>query len=196
MSEPFADSVAALSLDLLPKVRGGKGDIILFGHSLGAIVAFELALALQAVGGEDAVGLIVSGCSAPDTWTHVGEGTQFSDDVLLSLVSAGGGGNELFGDDELRELFLPMLRADMEIVSRYGPKPDEPGHFPILALCGEEDAIAPPRAMEGWRNLTTDFAGVRVIEGEHFFLAEHHRKVGNAIGELLARVRRRHCSDA
>lgn len=194
MSEPFAKSVADLTIDLMPNVQGAEGVIGLFGHSLGAVVAFELALALQAVGGANIAGLVVSGCSAPDSWSSEAE-FDFSDDSLLSLVSAGGGGAEFFGDEGLRELFLPMLRADIEIAGRYRGKFDDKADFPVLALCGDQDPIAPARAMEGWKNLTNDFLGIHAIEGGHFFLQERHEEVGAAIRLLFSRPQEKYGVD-
>lgn len=180
MSEPFAGSVAELTADLRPAVEGAGGGVGLFGHSLGAVVAFELALALQAGGEAEVIGLVVSGCSAPDSWTP-DAGTGVPDDVLLSLISAGGGEAELFDEEELRALFLPMLRADTEIARRYRGDSDRKAEFPVLALCGDRDPIAPAQAMEGWSRLANDFAGVQVIEGGHFFVRERCEEVAAAI---------------
>jgi surfactin synthase thioesterase subunit len=186
MSEPFAESVAELTEDLMPAVEEAQGSIGFFGHSLGAVVAFELALALRAEGDTRVAGLVVSGCSAPGQWTS-DAGGEVSDDVLLTLVSAGGAGAELFDEEELRELFLPVLRADTEIARRYGGSLDRRADFPVLALCGDRDPIASARAMEGWRSLANDFAGVHAIEGDHFFLREHCEEVGAMIGPFFSR---------
>lgn len=188
MAEPFAISVADLASDLLPRVREARGGVGFFGHSLGAVVAFELALALQATGESSVAGLVVSGCSAPDAWTSP-ERLELSDDALLSFVSAGGGGAELLEAGELRELFLPVLRADMEIAARYRGRPERQADFPVLALCGEQDPIAPPHAMDGWRSLTADFAGTYTIEGSHFFLQERPHEVGAAMRMFFAGAR-------
>lgn len=188
MAEPFAGSVADLAADLLHTVREARGEVGFFGHSLGAVVAFELALALQATGGSNVVGLVVSGCSAPDAWTSP-EGLELSDEALLSFVSAGGGGAELFEAEELRELFLPMLRADMEIAARYRGRTEGKADFPVLALCGENDPIAPRHAMDGWGNLTTDFAGTHAIEGSHFFPQERPHEVGTVVRRFFAGAR-------
>jgi surfactin synthase thioesterase subunit len=195
MSEAFARSVADLTIDLMPDVQRVRGGIGLFGHSLGAVVAFELGLALQAIGEADIVGLVVSGCSAPGSWAPATE-LELSDELLHSLVSAGGGGAELFAEEELRELFLPMLRADMEIAGRYRGEFGGKAEFPVLALCGDRDPIAPPRAMDGWRDLTTDFSGVHTIEGGHFFPQERHEEVGAAIRPLFSKPHEAHGADA
>lgn len=189
MSEPFARSVADLVADLLPQARGGIRDIGLFGHSLGAVVAFELALALRTAGDANVVGVVVSGCSAPDSWMP-GTGTELSDDVLLSIVAAGGGALALFEDAELRELLLPALRADMEIAGSYSVERGGKADFPVLALSGAEDPIAPPQAMEGWKGLTEEFAGIHVIPGGHFFPQTQCEEVGTAIGPLFSEPRR------
>lgn len=184
MSEPFARSVADLIADLLPRVGTERGRIGLFGHSLGAIVAFELAIALGAIAEVDVVGLAVSGCAAPGA-RPAGLDVELSDEVLLALVLAGGG-TELFDVEELRELFLPILRADIEIARRYEPTPEARARLTAVALSGEQDPIAPPRAMEGWRDLSESFCGVRAVEGDHFFLRERHGEVGDAIAPLFA----------
>lgn len=180
MSEPFAGSVAELTADLLPAVESTSGGVGLFGHSLGAVVAFELALALRSGGEVDVAGLVVSGCSAPDSWM-LDAGAEVPDDVLLSLISTGGGGAEFFDEEELRALFLPVLRADTEVARRYTGDPDRKADFPVLALCGDRDPIATAQAMEGWSRVADDFAGVHVIEGGHFFIRERCEEVGAAI---------------
>jgi medium-chain acyl-[acyl-carrier-protein] hydrolase len=183
MAEPFAETVADLVADLAPRVRGA-GELRLFGHSLGAVVAFELGLALRAAG-ESVAGLVVAGCSSPDSWIPQ-PSVELSDEALIAFVSAGGGGTELLETEELRELFLPMLRADMGIAARYRARFGQRADFPLLALCGAHDPIAPRGAMHGWERLTSEFAGVVSIEGGHFFPRERPAEVAAVLADFFS----------
>lgn len=183
--EPAFTRVEPLARWLLDVLGGcDRAGVALFGHSMGAVVAFELARRLPAVGME-CLHLFVSGCAAPHTG-QLDDGThRLSDQGFLDRIKQlGGTPPELFEDGELLALFLPVLRADYELTGtyRYG------GHTvtcPVTALAGSEDSGVSPTAVSEWRRLTTGPFQLELFPGGHFFLRAEKERVLALIARQL-----------
>lgn len=165
------------------------GPFAFFGHSLGALVAFELARALRDRGREGPALLFVSALPAPHL-PLAGESTEgLDDDALLDALSGAYGAvaDELRADPDLRELVLPGLRADLAMVESYRHREAPPLPCPIDAIGGEDDAI--DRAeLEGWARHTGAAFATHVLPGGHFYFRPDP-------DDLLAILRRR-CREA
>jgi medium-chain acyl-[acyl-carrier-protein] hydrolase len=143
-----------------------------FGHSLGALVAFELARRLRRDQGIEPVQLFVSGCAAPHTrarggrLTHTLPAAEFWQEVRrLNGTPA-----EVFDNEELRELLLPTLRADFALCETYTYAAGSPLTCPVCALGGLGDDAVAARDLDAWRELTTGPFRLRMLPGDHFFL--------------------------
>lgn len=141
-----------------------------FGHSMGAMISFELARTLRHKHGLKPLHLFVSGRSAPqlpvEQATYDLPETEFSEE----LRRLNGTPPNVFEHAELMTLMIPILRADFELVQTYSYAPHPPLDCPITAFGGWEDSDVSRASLEAWREQTTSDFSVRMLLGDHFFL--------------------------
>ncbi|MFD5823992.1 thioesterase II family protein [Lentzea sp. NPDC060358] len=176
--EPYR-SVPAAAEGLLPEVADrfvpGRS-LVLFGHSLGAVLAFELACRLAARGFVPD-GLVVSG--SPGPWSpREQRATGLPDDEFLGRVQEFAGySHAALADPEMRELVLPALRADVEMHESYRPGHDTPLAAPIAAIRGSDDHLVSAEEAGQWARATAkDFVLVEA-PGGHMYLTDDARHV-------------------
>lgn len=166
----------------------------IFGHSLGALVGFELAHAVRERHGLSPLWLGVSACKAPlrreskSNWLTCPE-PEFLDEVR----SLDGTPDELLRDREFMDLVLPFLRADFHLSGSYPDQLREPRlplACPIMALGGTRDAQTAddPANLSAWAAETTGRFLVKEIEAGHFFIDTHRDAVIDSVVEDLAGV--------
>jgi medium-chain acyl-[acyl-carrier-protein] hydrolase len=143
----------------------------LFGHSMGACVAFEVARAL-AKRGTVPVRLFVSGRRAPGAVTHEPDIHHLPDDAFVAAIRRRYNGipAAVLEHPELLQLLLPALRADIAALERHTHRAGPPLDCPILALGGSRDPVVPAGELAHWRAATNDEFAQRVFEGDHFYL--------------------------
>ncbi|MFD7305503.1 thioesterase II family protein [Streptomyces pharetrae] len=170
-AEAPANSVAEMASAVAGELlRGDPVPCSLFGHSLGALVAYETARVLQDHG-RPAHRLFVSGAPAP--W-RAGGGTthRATDDELWAVLRELGGIDPAVADDpELRELLLPVVRADITLNETYRPAPHpEPLRCPVRCYYNTEDPLVDEERVAGWAEAGTGRFSVRPQPGGHFRL--------------------------
>lgn len=164
----LAPLVAALHAHL-PPLTGQR--LALFGHSLGALVAFELARSLDAAGGPTVEHLFVSSCRAPQLPGGRAPVHTLPDAALRDHLRAlGGTPPEVLAHAELMALLLPAVRADYAVYETYTHTPGPPLTCPLTALGGAQDANAGGEALLGWEAHTTGRFHLRLWPGGHFYL--------------------------
>lgn len=142
-----------------------------FGHSLGALVAFELARLCQRRYMAMPVHLFVSGCAAPQCRDPSEDRHKLPDDELLaSLNEYNGTPPEILSHAELMKLVLPTVRADFSLAETYQYKPAEPLNLPITVFSGRLDPHVRAEQAQGWQKETRSPIAVRWCEGDHFFI--------------------------
>ena len=144
----------------------------LFGHSMGALLAFEVARTLREMGLEQPVHLFVSGRQGPQA-PFTGEPLHLlpETDFLLECTRRYQGiPKAILDEPELVKMFLPILRADMQAVETYRYEKRDPLNIPITALHGKEDHSLKPEDIELWANETLSEFSCRKLPGSHFFL--------------------------
>ena len=118
---PPLSSMDALMDILLPQVRACTGPFALFGHSLGALISYEIARRLQAAGDPAPKMLIASGRKAPSNRRHSALHKLSDADLKLKLLSFGGTPEKVMNHDGLMQMILPILRADLCVAETYAP---------------------------------------------------------------------------
>jgi surfactin synthase thioesterase subunit/glycosyltransferase involved in cell wall biosynthesis len=142
-----------------------------FGHSMGAIVAFELARLLRARGLRLPEALIASAARAPQFRRNYTPPPPPGEEQLFAeLRRLGGIPPEAIEDPALRHTLLPALQADTSLYRNYTYSEDLPLPLPIQAWGGVADANITREHLEAWGEQTTSSFAVRVFDGGHFYL--------------------------
>ena len=158
-----------------------------FGHSMGALVGFELARHLRRERGPQPVHLFVAGRCSPQTLREPFAGDLLDSDFSEILRRSNGTPEEVLENPELMELVLPAVRADFALCKSYLYSPEPPFTFPVTAFGGLEDRGVSRECIEGWREHTTGPFVLRMLPGDHFFLNTSARPLLEAIAKELER---------
>lgn len=172
--KPMYETMVSLVDALLPIVKT-RIDIpyAFFGHSLGAHVAFELAHALRREGAFLPRALSVSGTRAPHMpMRRLPLHNLPMPRFIEELRRYGGTPEAVLQNQELMDIFMPPLRADLKIFETYSPSSNTPFDFPIAAFGGRTDHRTDPDELEGWKEHTQKGFTVQFFEGGHFYLIE------------------------
>ncbi|MDX2602272.1 alpha/beta fold hydrolase [Streptomyces caniscabiei] len=185
-AEPPASSVRELAERIAEAVSGDDDrPLALFGHSMGALVAYEVALALEAAG-RTPVRLFVSGRRAPSTprtgpRLHLGSDAE----LLRAVRRLGGTDGQVFEDEELVQLVLPALRGDYRALETYEPRPDDRLTCPLTVLTGDADPVTPVADARAWAGHTDGPTELCVFPGGHFYLNERPEEVVGVVRRHL-----------
>lgn len=180
-----ADAVPALAQAVAREFDARP--FVLLGHSLGAVLAFETARVLQAMGGPPPARLVVSGF-APGQRNAQPYHRLPDAGFMAALKQLGGTPAEVLHHPALMALMLPTLRADFEMAETFDFPQGPCLHCPIVALAGEDDPEAPPAAMPGWAGLTDGACSVHPVAGSHFFFIERIGEVVDIVSRALDAV--------
>jgi medium-chain acyl-[acyl-carrier-protein] hydrolase len=162
----------------------------LFGHSLGAALAYEVAVALSAVSPPAPVHLFVSGRGGPSLGAETTHTFCLPEEDFIRHVKAYGGmPDAVLANAELRAVFLPLLRDDIRLIDTYLPTRDCVLACPITAFAGSGDPCVGLAALETWRRSTDAAFRVRLVPGGHFYLRDHGAVlVDEMMGDLRSRA--------
>ena len=143
----------------------------LFGHSLGALISFELARELCRQYGVNPVSMFVSSSRAPQLSRpslviHTLPDKKF----MAELRRLNGTSPEVLENDELMEIILPVLRADFALYENYVYEPDFRFDCPISAFGGLNDRRVTRCDLEGWQDQTSILFSLTMFPGDHFFV--------------------------
>ena len=169
--EPLPATFEAALASIWPQARRHtENRYVMFGHSLGALYAFELARRLP----RSPLALVVSGRNAPSRSAELPDCHEWPDSAFADrLASYDGIPPEIRRDPALMRLFLPVLRADMRIAERYRRTAGPPLSCPIVACYGERDPLLSPEGVADWTNETSAGCEILMTPGAgHFFLRE------------------------
>lgn len=160
----------------------------LFGHSLGALVAFEVARRLWRRGGPQPWHVIASGRRAPHLALRHPPMAHLDDTAFVAEVRRRYDGipEEVLQHPDLMALLLPTLRADITAFEGYAYEPGEPLGCPITAYGGDDDFEARCDEVTAWRQHTRAGFRHRIFPGKHFFVQSARALVLRDLGETLA----------
>jgi surfactin synthase thioesterase subunit len=189
LNEPLATDLKEAARELARAVRSEvPGSPVLFGHSMGAWLALEVARALEGMAAP-ASALIVAGRAGPGI-PDEGPISHLPDAQFVECVRRRYDGipPEVAASAEIMELFVPILRADIAMMERYDPAVGARLTCPVLACGGAGDLAVPPSALGAWSVVTSGHFEQRTFPGGHFFLAEPGGAMLPALGAWLDRV--------
>lgn len=161
-----------------------------FGHSLGALIAFELTRELRHRGLPLPTALFVSGREAPRVLDLDPPLHPLPEDAFIRELCQRYGGipQEVLEEPELLKLLIPALRADLTMNETYGYVEKEPLACPIYAYGGLQDARVSRADLDAWQRETRDTFIVRMFPGGHFFIQSARDRVLQELSEDLQQV--------
>lgn len=179
----LADGVAAAMAPLLDR------PFALFGHSMGAWVAYEVALRLEHRYRARPRRVFVSAAPSPLRPRRHTDVHLRSDDAMVEWFGAlGAMDQEVLADPELRPLVLPAMRADMQLIETYRPEAGRTLTAPVTAYLGDADPGVNPDDAGAWRELTSAEFTFRAFPGGHFYMSDHEDTLLADIAERLGGV--------
>jgi surfactin synthase thioesterase subunit len=161
-----------------------------FGHSMGAVVAYEVARRFSSAGTAGPACLIVSGRRAP--WlpgNHRPVSGRPDDEFLAEVARLNGIPAEVLNEAGLLSMVLPALRADYELAETYRPLPGGRLDCPVIAYMSTSDPETDYEGVLCWREATTAEFTMRVFRGDHFYLKGCRPDVLNAVRDDLRLAR-------
>jgi pyochelin biosynthesis protein PchC len=185
LREPFAPSIDALADAITTAlVPLSTTPLALFGHSMGSVVAYEVAVKLERIHAVVPRHLFVSGRWAPDRVDD--RELHLADDSALvaELKRLGNGELALFEIADIRDLVLSVLRADYHLLASHRRQRLDRVSAPIVAYSGDRDPGCAPHDACGWSAATTGGFTLKVFNGDHFYLVP---RASELVSDLIRR---------
>lgn len=182
----MAHAVPALARALAPVMEGTP--VVFFGHSMGALLAYEVARRFQETGVTLPRHLVLSGMAPPHVPHRVPPLHQMDrEEAIRTLAAMGGTPRIILEEPDLMDMMLPVIQADIALVRSRPRDGGPPIARPILCLGGRDDPLAPPEDVSQWRRYGSSGVTERLFDGGHFFLTDAAGPVHAAIRSVLAR---------
>ncbi|GAB3205177.1 thioesterase II family protein [Marinactinospora thermotolerans] len=178
--EPLADRLCAVLAEFADR------PLALFGHSMGAVVAYEVTVRLAERYGIRPLALMVSAHAGPHMCGLPGERPRLDDTALAA--QAGSLDPIVPHSPELLELVLPSMRADHDLLRAYRPHDPRPVDTPIIGYLGGSDPQVSESDMRSWRRVAGAGFDLRVLPGGHFYLVEGE---AGLVADITAALRER-----
>jgi surfactin synthase thioesterase subunit len=188
-AEPALDSIGGIADLLVPALAPHlEPPFAMFGHSMGAMVGYEVARRLSA-SAQPPVCFLVSGARAPHIPHRGPIYHRLPDARFIDAVRGlGGTPRELLEHEEILELMLPTLRADFRAAETYIRQPAPPLSCPVTAFGGAEDALVAHEDLAAWSAHTSEQFQLHLLPGDHFFLGTAQDRLLAIVNDELARL--------
>lgn len=188
--DKFYDSIDDASSDICQKITAKiEGEYVIYGHSLGSILAFETTYKLLHSGCRMPNKLILAGIRPPHLiykdkkYTHLSK-----EEFMKKVIMMGQTSQEVLDNQELLDYSYEILFADFKIIEMYNPQ-----HLPfkldipIVVLAGDRDEEAPEEDMREWSIYTSKTAKLYILEGNHFFAFNHNPSFFRFLDDIIMR---------
>lgn len=189
IGEPFVEDFQTLVGQICSEIAQGKNTRwAIFGHSMGALLAYGVTLHLQSIHADMPTVLFASGSPAPS----LRDPERFPDTnddaaLITDLRKQGGTPQEVFDSPELLSLTLDVLRADYRVCKTFGYRRSTPLPLPVQVFAGRHDDIEPHR-IEAWWDETDETFALNWFDGGHFFIREQEKQVLRIVERSLRDV--------
>ncbi|MFD4588971.1 thioesterase II family protein [Streptomyces sp. NPDC058423] len=162
--------------------------MLLFGHSMGTGLAYEVAGRLERTDGFVMDHVFVSARPAPHRIDGEHRHRLTDDELVAAMRRLGGPDAAVYDHTALLPLILPPLRADLALLDRYRPERLVPLRAPLTVLGGEDDDTCPVGELPVWAEATTASTRVRLFPGGHHYLRECEEEVVSEVSAALSRA--------
>lgn len=186
MTEPLCRDIHSLVEDIYDQIKDRLDlPFAFYGYSLGSLLSYELSRFMRAKG-QEPVALFVAASSAPhlprrdENLTHLSDG-----EFVERLRKFNGTPEEVLQNEELLQLFLPILRADFSVVYDYSFQPSPPLSCPIVAFGGTDDPDVPEESLSAWNKHTKASFQYHIYPGDHFFMNAFKESMLTVISQEL-----------
>ncbi|UQA90600.1 thioesterase II family protein [Streptomyces halobius] len=185
--EPACVTIAELADHVHDEIQAWTDrPLVFFGHSMGAVIAYEVTRRMQRQGEHSPLGMIVSGRRAPCLPFPARNVHQHGDAALIEeLRRQSGTAASLLEDKEVVRMILPSLRGDYRAIETYRHQEGPELTCPITAMTGRQDPGATEEQVRAWRNHTHAAFELRLFPGGHFYLSDRWDAVGEAVRDCL-----------
>jgi pyochelin biosynthetic protein PchC len=188
--EPLVDNISDLAEEVCKALDGTlDGPFAFFGHSMGAILAFEVAQRIQQRKGLSPVCFFASGRRAPSRQRSGSVHLLDDAGLLAELRNVGGTDRRLLQGDELMATILPAIRNDYRAIESYAWTPAPPLKCPATVLVGGSDPQTTLDEAAAWREHFTGSFDLQAFPGGHFYLEAASAKVIELISAALSGIR-------
>lgn len=186
--EPLYESIEEAVYDIVASIKQDitNCNYAIFGHSMGALLAFELLYALKKEGFSLPICCFFSGRNPPHHLTYKHRHLLNDEEFWCEIKSIGGTPDEVLKSPEARELFSPILRRDFKLVDTYKFNPDrEKINCPFIIMYGFEDSLVSIERIAEWGIYSKCKTNLHGIRGSHFFVFEDIVSVVKLINQYL-----------
>ena len=164
-------------------------EYIIFGHSMGSLLAYELYYKIEAEGFKLPTAVVLSGRMIPELCVQMKNVSDYPDaDFLNEVAIYGGLPDEITSNKDLRDYFVPILRADFKLIESYTyPGKREKIGCKLIVLYGSEDYTTPPDRMMEWRKKARIMFLCIEVPGDHFFCMDekNSKNISNIIQKIF-----------
>jgi pyochelin biosynthesis protein PchC len=189
-AEPCIETIPELADAIFGVVRSlADRPLAFFGHSMGAVLAYEVALRLEKDGAAPLARLYVSGRRAPSRYRVENVHKRDDQGIIAELRRLSGTEADLLGDPETLEMILPAIKSDYCAIETYRHTPHQEVSCPIIVLVGDRDPRVTADEAKAWSEHTTGTFDLQVFPGGHFYLTEQAQEVVRVLSTDLATVR-------
>jgi surfactin synthase thioesterase subunit len=181
----FTD-VDSLSAQIAEQLRHERQPLAFYGHSMGAILAYEVACKLSLVNPHQVAHVFVSGRRAPQLAARLAPIHTLSDPAFLSeLIAYGGVPAAIGNNNRMLNALLPVIRSDLALVERYDFEPARRLNCPITAIYATHDPVVESAELMAWRERTTGAFHFHELSGDHFFHSSQPQALVDIIHHAL-----------
>lgn len=185
IEDPYRNITDAVNglFDEVNQIVQESDHVYVFGHSMGAVLAYEM---MRKFNSEDKkITLVLSGSPSPSEM-RTEKATGLPDDEFIDqVVKFAGASHEALEDEDMREFLLPILRADVEMHESYQGENLSPNDHQLILVRGVDDELVSRPHLEKWQEYTNLPITIWEIEGGHMYFSQDPNKITNKIIDLV-----------